>query len=84
MHPDSQFVEITGLSLAIHAVHPDITHGCRHPERYLLVGKQGLNDVAVKAPFQFLFIRNEEERGAESMDDHFFLADTHSADTVQR
>lgn len=50
----------------------------------LIVGKLGLNDVAVKAPFQFLFIQDSGEHGAETVDGHFLLAETHSADTVQK
>ena len=50
----------------------------------LLVGKLGLNDVAVKAPFQFLFIQDGGEHGAETVDGHFFLAETHPADAVQK
>ena len=49
-----------------------------------LVGKLGLNDVAVKAPFQFLFIQDGGEHGAETVNGHFFLAEAHSADTVQQ
>lgn len=50
----------------------------------LFVGKLGLNDVAVKAPFQFLFIQDGGEHGAETVDGHFLLAETHAADTVQK
>lgn len=37
-----------------------------------------------KPQFQFLFIQDGGEHGAEAVDGHFFLAEAHPADAVQK
>ena len=49
-----------------------------------LVGKLCLDNITVKAPFQFLLIKNGGEHGAETVNGHLLLAETHPPDTVQK
>lgn len=49
----------------------------------LFMGKLSFNNIAVKAPFQFLFVEYGGKHGPETVDGHFFLAESHSPNTVQ-
>ena len=66
------FIQIGGMVIGI-------TNGI-----LLLVGKLGFDDVAVKAPFQLFLVQDGGEHGAETVDGHLLLAETHPADTVQK
>lgn len=50
----------------------------------LLVGKLRVDNVAVKASVQFLLIENRGEHGSETVNSHFFLAEAHTPDAVQK
>lgn len=50
---------------------------------FLLVGKTSMMSSS-KTPFRFLFIQDGGEYGAETVDSHFFLAEAHSTDAVQK
>lgn len=50
---------------------------------FLLVGKASMMSPS-KNSFRFLFIQDGGEYGTETVDSHFFLAEAHSTDAVQK